>query len=79
MHRYDISLYPLGLCVAKLYPSAERANEDIYDDLKLKKKFGPYGLYKHISALKWNNYLFYIIVSRLYNAAFNVIMYNNEK
>ena len=30
---------------------SERANEDIYDDLKLKKPFGFHGLYKNISAL----------------------------
>ena len=35
--------------------------------------------FKGLNRVKWNNYLFYIIVSRLYNAAFNVIMYNNEE
>ena len=34
----------------------ERANQDIYDDVKLKKNnFVLHGLYKHISALKGLN------------------------
>ena len=31
---------------------SERANKAIYNDFKLKKPFGPHGLYESISALK---------------------------
>ena len=29
--------------------ATERANKDVYDDFKMKKPFGPHGLYKNNS------------------------------